>query len=335
MKTKSVELRPALRLRIGQRLAEAGRRRINLHDVSLALGVSERTLRNWRNLAKKDVPKMGRPSYSDEFLENAKKTVYEEMKRQGAPGWRPIAFALKGKVPVRLIQKFVTEYKNELKINKRGLTRVQVNGKNIIWSMDGAITKEKEKIENQVIKDRGTRCWVGIKSSKKASCSQDVVDALTESFKNKGIPLVLSTDNGSAQSNKEVSELLEHHKVIHLKSLPRTPQHNGAVEVGIKELREIMRSGQTNLKTAMNISNNRLKIYGNKWSTPSLFFENADMPYNKNDHDLFYFECSRRLMDLRKEPLSFRQMRLKEREIIFEELEKRGFVTKWKVTKYS
>jgi len=27
-------------------------------------------------------------------------------------------------------------------------------------------------------------------------------------------------------------------------------------------------------------------------------------------------------------------MRLKEREIIFEELEKRGFVTKWKVTKY-
>ncbi len=134
--------------------------------------------------------------------------------------------------------------------------------------------------------------------------------------------------------NKDVRELLEQHKVIHLRSLPRMPQHNGAVEVGIKELREIMSNGQTNLKTAMNISNNRLKIYGNKWSTPSLFFENADMPYNKNDHDLFYFECSRRLMELRKEPLSFRQMRLKEREIIFEELEKRGFVTKWKVTKY-
>ncbi|MFA5584050.1 MAG: helix-turn-helix domain-containing protein [Bacteriovoracaceae bacterium] len=134
--------------------------------------------------------------------------------------------------------------------------------------------------------------------------------------------------------NKDVRELLEQHKVIHLRSLPRMPQHNGAVEVGIKELREIMSNGETNLKTAMDISNNRLNIYGNKWSTPSLFFENADMPYNKNDHDLFYFECSRRLMELRKEPLSFRQMRLKEREIIFEELEKRGFVTKWKVTKY-
>jgi len=334
LKTKSVELRPALRLRIGQRLAEAGRRRINLHDVSLALGVSERTLRNWRNLAKKDVPKMGRPSHSDEFLENAKKVVYEEMKRQGAPGWRPISFILKGKVPVRLIQKFVTEYKKELKINNRGSTRVQVNGKNIIWSMDGAITKDEEKVENQVIKDRGTRCWVGVKSSKKASCSIDVVEALAESFQNKGIPLVLSTDNGSALNNKDVRELLERHKVIHLRSLPRTPQHNGAVEVGIKELREIMSNSQTNLKTAMDISNNRLKIYGNKWSTPSLFFENADMAYNKNDHDLFYFECSRRLMELRKEPLSFRQMRLKEREIIFEELEKRGFVTKWKVTKY-
>lgn len=39
-------------------------------------------------------------------------------------------------------------------------------------------------------------------------------------------------------------------------------------------------------------------------------------------------------MELKKEPLSFSQIRLKEREVIFEELEKRGFVTKWKVTKY-
>lgn len=334
MKTKSVDLRPAMRLKIGQKLAEVGRGRINLHDVAIVLGVSERTLRNWRNQAKKDVPKMGRPSYSHESLEDAKKIVFDEMKRQGAPGWRPIAEALKGKVTVRLIQRFVAGYKKEIKINKVGSSRVQVNGKNIIWSMDGAITKDTEKVENQVIKDRGTRCWVGIKSSRKASCSKDVVEALEESFKNNGIPLVLSTDNGSALNNSDISELLKQHKVIHLKSLPRTPQHNGAVEVGIRELREIMSNGQINLKAAMEISNNRLKIYGNKWSTPTFVFENTDMPYNKNDHDLFYFDCSKRLMELKKEPLSFRQMRLKEREVIFEELEKRGLVTKWKVTKY-
>ncbi|MCM2351208.1 MAG: hypothetical protein NDI69_14400 [Bacteriovoracaceae bacterium] len=124
-----------------------------------------------------------------------------------------------------------------------------MNGKNIIWSMDGAITKENVKVENQVIKDRGTRCWVGMKSAKKASCSKDVVEALEESFYNKGIPLVLLTDNGSALNNMDVSELLKQHKVIHLKSLPRTPQHNGAVEVGIRKLREIMSYGQTNLNS--------------------------------------------------------------------------------------
>ncbi len=332
MKKKKVELRQAMRLRIGQRINEAGRRRLNLHDVAEALGVSERTVRNWCNQAKKDVPKMGRPSHSPEKLKEARALVFEEMKARGAPGWRPIAEALKGKVSVRLIQKFVGEFKVETK-KKYESKRMEIRGKNVIWSMDGAITKDDSKAENQVIKDRGSRCWVGHKICPKASNGLDVIKALEKSFVVNGYPLVLATDNGAAYINSEVCSYLKDHKIIHLKSLPRTPQHNGAVEVGIKELREIMVSKQIKLKDALKVANARLRKYGNRWMSAESYFETADMNYNIKDHELFYNECTKQLNALAEQCPNLKKRRLQERELVFAELDRRGLITKWKVIK--
>lgn len=329
---KNEELRLATRLKIGRRIKEAGRRRINLHDVALALGVSERTLRNWRNQARKDVPKMGRPSHSQEALDEAKKLVFDEMKKHGAPGWRPVAVTLKGRVSVRLVQKFVAEYKF-IQRQKRTSKRMEVVGKNVIWSMDGAITKENGKAENQVIKDRGTKFWVGFKETSKASKALDVINTLKESFKKNGKPLVLSTDNGAAYTNKSVCSFLRNLKIVHLKSLPRTPQHNGSVEVGIRELREIMENNKIILKDAIEIANARPRKYGKDWPNSLCVFENADVPYNKNDRDLFYKSCDEKLSNLKMKSMGFRERRMKERELVFEELAKRGFVTEWKMTK--
>lgn len=332
MKTKKEELRQATRLRIGQRINEAGRRRLNLHDVAEALGVSERTVRNWCNQAKKDAPKMGRPSHSHEKLIEAKVLVFEEMKARGAPGWRPVAIALKGKVSVRLIQRFVAEFKL---LNKKTYEskRMEIKGKNVIWSMDGAITKDDSKAENQVIKDRGTRCWVGLKICPIASSGKDVIKALDDSFNKNGRPLVLATDNGAAYTNSEVSRHLRELKIIHLKSLPRTPQHNGAVEVGIKELREIMVSKQIKLKDAMKVANARLRKYGNRWMSSESYFETANMNYNIHDRELFYTECTKQLTALAGQSSNLKKRRMQERELVFEELEKRGLITKWKVAK--
>lgn len=279
MKTKNAELRLATRLRIGQRIAEAGRRRINLHDVAIALGVTERTIRNWRKQAKEDVPKMGRPSLSKERIDEARKLVFVEMSKHGAPGWRPISVILKDKVSVRLVQKFVSEYKF-IQRQKKTSKRIEVVGKNVIWTMDGAITKEAERIENQVIKDRGTKYWVGHKRTIKASNSLNVVETLKESFAQNGLPLVLSTDNGAAYTNKEVCLFLRNLKIVHLKSLPRTPQHNGSVEVGIKELREIMENNQIILKDAIEVANARPRKYGRSWQTSLCVFKNSDVLYN-------------------------------------------------------
>lgn len=332
MKKREAELRLAMKLRIGQRINEAGRRRLDLHSIAIAYGVSERSIRNWCNLAKKDVPKMGRPSLSSEKLNEAREIVFEEMRKQGAPGWRPISAALKGKVTVRLVQKLVAEYKLEQR-RKRNPKRMSVSSKNVIWSMDGAITKKNAKTENQVIKDRGSKCWVGFKSCPNASKATDVIATIDDSVKLNGYPLVLSTDNGAAYTNKDVGRHLRKLKIIHLKSLPRTPQHNGAVEVGIRELREIMLSKEINLKDAMKVANARLRKYGNKWVSSQSVFENGDLLYNDRERELFYKTCTKQLNALAKQPLNLKEKRMKERELVFEELAKRGLVTEWKVTK--
>lgn len=319
-------------MRIGQRINEAGRRSLNLHDIAIAVGVSERTIRNWCNQSKKDVPKMGRPSHSVEKINEARELVFYEMKKQGSPGWRPISITLGRKVSVRLVQRFVAEYKLEQR-RKRNPKRMEVSGKNVIWSMDGAITKIDSKVENQVIKDRGSKCWVGFRDCPNASKASDVIKAIDESIKEHGHPLVLATDNGAAYINKDVRQHLRKLKIIHMRSLPRTPQHNGAVEVGIRELREIMVSNEINLKHAMKIANARPRKYGNSWMDSQSVFENGDMLYNRRDRELFYKICTKQLDALAKQPWNLKEKRMKERELIFNELSKRGLVTEWKVTK--
>jgi len=297
--------------------------------VASALGVSERTLRNWRRWGQSESKKQGRPGRTEEERKLARLKVFELMKVHASPGWRPIAAELKGIVSVRLVQEYVAEYKRLHKPKKTVTQKIEVTKKNIIWSIDGAFTREHKKIENQVIKDRGSKAWVGYK--KAASCSRDVIVMLEESSCTVGLPLVLSSDNGSAYKSKELAQFMRERKIVHLMSLPRTPQHNGAVEVGIKELREIMAAKGSGLDEAIDCANLRLRLYGKNWSVANEVYQNAVVPYTDNERDDFYESCARRLSDLSREPLSFRERRMKEREVILDELKVRGYIKRWKL----
>ncbi len=328
-----MELRQALRLKVGKRLAEADQRRINLHDVAEALDVSERTLRNWRNSAKKGFKPQGRPKTSSEVVKLARQKVFLLMKKHGCPGWRPIAAELHGEVPVRLVQKFVAEFKQEQKI-KREVQRHQITQKNVIWTLDGAFTKKNsEKIENQVLKDRGSLAWIGHEASIKASKTIDVVNVVQKSGLLNGFPLVLSTDNGAAYKSSELREFLKANKVIHLRSLPRTPQHNGSVERGICELREIMEAKQSDLKVALECANDRYRRYGKVWSTANLVYCAKSVPYTEYERDQFYKACAEQLKLVQGLPVGFRKRRLMEREVVFRLLEEKGYLKRWKSVK--
>jgi hypothetical protein len=291
--------------------------------------VSERTLRNWRDWASREKKKQGRPGRSDKDLELARIKVFELMKRHGSPGWRPIAAELKGVVSVRLVQKYVAEFKQINKKKKSVTQRIEVEKKNVIWSIDGAFTKKDKKIEHQVIKDRGSKIWIAHKED--ASKTDDVIGLLEKSACSVGLPLVLSSDNGSAYKSKELARFMRRHKVVHLMSLPRTPQHNGAVEVGIKELREIMNAKEVSMYEAIVCANDRLREYGKEWSSANVIYESLIVPYTGKERANFYKSCARRLRDVRREPLSFRERRMKEREVILDELKVRGYIKRWKL----
>lgn len=329
-----MELRQALRLKVGRRLAEADRRKINLHDVAAALGVTERTLRNWRTSAVRGAKKQGRPRTSDELVQSARTQVFELMKAHGSPGWRPIAAELNEKVPVRLVQKLVSEYKKNESQRKLKIKRMTVAQKNIIWTLDGAFTKvDGIKVENQVLKDRGSLAWIGHEANLKASKAENVVYLVRNTGLKNGYPLVLSTDNGAAYKSSEFKDFLNKNRVIHLRSLPRTPQQNGSVETGIRELRQIMEAKESDLAVALRCANERLRRFGSGWSSANLVYEEEIVPYTELDREEFYQSCVRRLEMVQELPVGFRKRRLMEREIIINELEARGYLKRWESTK--
>ena len=57
-------------------------------------------------------------------------------------------------------------------------------------------------------------------------------------------PLVWSRDNGSMYAHESVRIHMETHKVIELRSLPRTPEHNGAAENTNREIKDVAELGK-------------------------------------------------------------------------------------------
>jgi hypothetical protein len=64
------------------------------------------------------------------------------------------------------------------------------------------------------------------------------------------VPLVVSTDNGAPYKSGVFTEFLERHKVVHLRNLPHTPQHNCHAERGVKEVKGFLGIVKGVLKTA-------------------------------------------------------------------------------------
>lgn len=325
---RNAELRQALRLKVARRLAEADRRSIDLHEVAKALGVSERTLRNWRSFGLK-AKKQGRPAHDGEISAVARIRIFELMKKHGAPGWRKIAAELNGETPVRLVQRYVAEYKAMLRKKAAPRSRTDVNGKNVMWSIDGAFMQRGKRNKHQVIKDRGTKKLIARRSY--SSKSADVVGFLEDIRLKDGLPLVLSSDNGSAYKCKSLCSYLKRWQVVHLRSLPRTPQHNGAEERSIRELKEVAAIEKSGPETAVEIVNGRPRKYGLIWSSTEDIYENWNVQYNESDRAEFFNACTEKLNLLCSNNLTARQLRLNEREVILDELKVRGYINRWKL----
>lgn len=220
----------------------------------MRLGVTKRTLRAWKAKAKKDCDKRsGRPSYTIEDHRRALIQVARELKRQGYPGSPAIASVLSKKVPLRLIRLYVGKIKTRRRTKLREIhlqNRIStiVNSTNIIWSQDGTHLgrNKKRSVEAQVIKDRASLKVLSVLTGNSAD-GKTIVGMFNELKKTRALPLVWMTDNGSCYVNNEVEKFLADERIIHLRSLPHTPQHNGSAERMMFELKTASMLGKKTL----------------------------------------------------------------------------------------
>lgn len=220
--------------------------------------------------------------------------------------------------------------------------RVEVLVKNAIWVQDSAQvaqTPEGGKVESQIIKDRGPCITVGI-STGGPTTGAETIALLEELRTTRGLPLVLGSDNGSPFVCREVEEYFRRHQVIHLRSLPRTPQHNGSAEVGIGELKRCAGLGAAvvsspeaahaaAIRAAITLNKNRMR--GSKgFKTGAELDERMDVSYHQVERTRFYSECSKLIEQIQQSGLKYRATRMAERDAIYGTMENYGLVKRYR-----
>jgi hypothetical protein len=83
---------------------------------------------------------------------------------------------------------------------------------------------------SEVIEDVATMATLAAPVRARSTRAGDVIEQLQALAGRGRLPLVWATDNGSAYIAEATQRWLAEHHVVHLPSLPRTPQHNGWVE---------------------------------------------------------------------------------------------------------
>ena len=323
-------------------LCEEGRQRGEIKGVARLLEVTPRTLENWMTLyLRGGRAKTGRPTYTNEDRWKAMWAVRRELRRQGYCGWRPIDEALND-VPTRLVQEYVKKFKAWKKhwdevIKKEKRQGMKVLLKNAYCVGDGTFLGriEKKGIESQVIKDRGSLKVLAIGTGLTAK-GEDVVKLLDDLKANRKLPLVFGTDNGSMYCNEKVNLYLKKEKVVHLLSLPRTPEHNGSAENLMREMKKESLLGRKTTLLCIPKSHDEMVSAASKlnWRLRgSKRFKSANElddtmidATDVIDREMFYAECEQGLMEVRAGDFKGRELRMKEREVIIGMMEKFGAV---------
>lgn len=111
------------------------------------------------------------------------------------------------------------------------------------WAMDWTEMSEPIELESGefahnilVVKDLASTAILWAKASVRATAlvAAEALASILSPFRT---PLVLKTDNGSNVTEAEIPPLLEKWRITHLRSPPRTPRFNGAIEAGVRALK--------------------------------------------------------------------------------------------------
>jgi transposase InsO family protein len=216
-------------------------------EVSGALGVGYRTLLRWRRRVGAGEPALIPPGPKKSGplpLEEVRREI--EALRHGGKRSRGIC-ALQARYRSVLSRRAVSEMAAEERA-RRNIARRQLckhvtwKEPNLAWAMDSTERGKDshgEKLHVHAVQDLCTRYrfapMVDVESKGEA-----VAGHLRDLFRRHGAPLFLKRDNGSALNHAEVDKALAENGVIPLNSPAYYPKYNGAVEKGIREMKEAL-----------------------------------------------------------------------------------------------
>lgn len=157
------------------------------------------------------------------------------------------------------------------------------------------------------------------------------------------LPLVLSTDNGSAYSCTAVEAWLKRHLVVHLRSRLRTPTDNAATERAIGEGRTLSGLGKgIQLRRAVDgprLLDKALQVLNRAWPRSSRGGKTSRQLRQSLPHwratvvRRVFYQTVQRAIRRRTQGLKGRKLRRETREAIFATLSRFGLARRWKGSK--
>lgn len=226
--------------------------------LSQLLGVSTRTLRNWRAQGASSGPArrdLGRPSSPRKPWSVLRWTVKTWRGLVGGhDGWRTLLLEAQRAdlaLSTRWLQQIVAELKRRDAARARSRVEhnrqhVVVHAKNAIWADDELFLgrDEEGQMRGRVVRD-GLCPEVLVFGVGPPAEAEDMVAYWEVVRAARGcLPFVISLDNGAAGRSLLVRRYLAEHQVIALYNEPHVPQHNALVEREIGDLRRAVDAGR-------------------------------------------------------------------------------------------
>ncbi len=211
--------------------------------IAALLAVTTRTVRNWTRNESPRPP--GRPPHAEELRLHVARQVAKCRRRQGmGAGWQTLVKHLPD-CPTRLVQEELSRAKRHRRAHlaRRAKARrrtTHITGRDVLWSVDATHVGRVggKTVEAQVVRDAATMEIPALSVGPPASAEDAVALVLHAAKQRDTLPLVLTTDNGPQYRAARFTRFLEKAGVIHLRTLPHTPQHNPWVERTHRELKE-------------------------------------------------------------------------------------------------
>ena len=300
--------------------------------TSLAMRVTTRTLRHWQKNAKSALPpkRRGRKKKVDKLGHYLK--IAREWKRQGyTVGEDAIVNKLKD-VRCRLVREVVRGLKKRRRVRaekhlKTSRITVTVHKHAHFNVIDALKVPDKIGGESIVCRDRANLMTHLHDAKSENVCASDVLDLLESLLKKGRLPLVLGSDNGSPFVAHEVADFLAKHNVIHLKSLPRVPQHNGSAENAVGDVKRLLKNGFDRAQTVLTLNNIRLRKV-NDWKTPNELDQECFTAITENERIKFFNAAKSAINSAVVDTMTSKEKRKAEREAIYQTMENFSIITR-------